>query len=139
MIAGRWIRTHYPHMKSDEARIWTKFLETTALEFENIIYDLHLGMGILPVPGEPDFMKVLKLAVTRKRVDAIGETSDDIWIFEVKPRVGMSALGQLVTYFELYQEEYRPVKPVMLAAIGEREAPDIRSAFDLYAVNVILV
>jgi hypothetical protein len=126
-------------MLEDEARIWTKFLQATDLEFENITYDLHLGAGVLPLPGDPEYMRRLLSAVTKKRVDALGETKEDIWIFEIKPRISMSALGQLVTYFELYQEEYRPVKPVMLAAIGEREAPDIRSAFDLYAVNIILV
>ena len=90
-------------------------------------------------PGEPEFMKVLKSAVTRKRVDAVGETADTIWIFEIKPRVGMSALGQLINYFELYQQEYRPIKPVKLAAIGEREAPDIRATYGLYGVDIILV
>ena len=139
MIATKWVRSYYPHMLEDEARIWTRFLQTTELEFQKITYDVHLGQGILPVPGEPDFMKDLKLAVTRKRVDAVAETAEDIWIFEVKPRIGMSALGQLVNYFELYQAEYRPTKAIMLAAIGEREAPDIRAAFDLYAVNIILV
>ena len=139
MIAQAWIRTYYPHMLADEARIWTKFLQTTNLEFQKITYDVHLGQGTLPLPGEPEFMKILRLAVTRKRVDAVAETAEDIWIFEVKPRIGMSALGQLVNYFELYQSEYRPTKAVMLAAIGEREAPDIRAAFDLYAVNIILV
>jgi len=139
MAAETWIRTYYPHMRSDEARIWTKFLKTTNLDFELIIYDLHLGTGTLPLPSDPDYMRRLLSAVTKKRVDAVGETKDDIWIFEVKPRISMSALGQLVTYFELYQEEHRPLKPVMLAAIGEREVPDIRSAFDLYAVNIILV
>ena len=139
MQATTWIRTSYPHMLADEARIWTKFLQTTELVFEKINYDVHLGQGMLPVPGEPDFMKVLKLAVTRKRVDAIAETAEDIWLFEVKPRIGMSALGQLVNYFELYQREYQPTKSVMLAAIGEREEPDIKPAFDLYAVNIILV
>ncbi len=84
-------------------------------------------------------MKDLLSAVTKKRVDAIGETEDAIWIFEVKPRVGMSALGQLINYFELYQQQYRPVKPVKLAAVGEREAPDIRSAFELNAIKIILV
>ena len=126
-------------MLSDEARIWTKFIETTDLEFESITYDVHLGIGVLPLPSDPDYMRRLLSAVTKKRVDAIGETSECIWIFEVKPRISMSALGQLITYFELYHEEYRPVKSVMLAAIGEREAPDIRSSFDLYAVNIILV
>lgn len=139
MNATTWIRTRYPHMLADEARIWTKFLQTTQLDFIKIDYDVHLGHGILPVPGEPDFMKDLKLAVTRKRVDAVAETTADIWLFEVKPRISMSALGQLITYFELYQDEYHPTKGVMLAALGEREAPDIRAAFDLYAVNIILV
>ena len=139
MAATEWIRTRYPHMLEDEARIWTKFLRTTDLEFINITYDVHLGSGVLPLPGDPEYMKRLLSAVTKKRVDAVGETADAIWIFEVKPRISMSALGQLVTYFELYQEEDRPVKPALLAAIGEREAPDIRAAFDLYAVNIILV
>ncbi len=139
MAIATWIRTHYPHMMADEARIWTKFLETTELKFEQITYDLHLGAGAPDIPGEPEFMGVLKSAVTRKRVDAVGETADAIWIFEVKPRVGMSALGQLINYFELYQQEYRPVKPVKLAAIGEREAPDIRGTYELHAVNITLV
>jgi len=139
MAAEEWVRTHYPHMLEDEARIWTKFLQTTELDFLNITYDLHLGNGVLPLPEDPDYMRRLLSAVTKKRVDAVGETRTDTWLFEVKPRIGMSALGQLVTYFELYQAEYRPTKAVLLAAIGEREAPDIRPAFDLYAVNIILV
>lgn len=126
-------------MLQDEARIWTKFLRGTELNFIRIDYDVHLGAGILPVPGEPSFMKVLKLAVTRKRADAVAETAEDLWLFEVKPRISMSALGQLITYFELYQAEYHPMKAVTLAAVGEREAPDIRPTFDLYAVNIILV
>ena len=126
-------------MLADEARIWTKFLQTTNLEFIKIDYDVHLGTGILPLPGDPEYMRRLLSAVTKKRVDAVGETAEDIWLFEIKPRVGMSALGQLVTYFELYQAQYQPRKGIMLAAIGEREAPDIRAAFDLYAVNIILV
>jgi hypothetical protein len=139
MADSTWIRTHYPHMLADEARIWTRFLQATCLVFENITYDLHLGAGVLPLPSDPEYMRRLLSAVTKKRVDALGETEGDIWIFEVKPRISMSALGQLVTYFELYQQEFRPVKPVFLAAVGEREAPDIRSAFDLYAVNIFLV
>jgi len=139
MPGTEFIRNRYPHMLTDEARIWTKFLNQTDLEFTEVTYDLHLGFGVLPLPSDPEYMKRLLSAVTKKRVDAIGETKTDIWIFEVKPRISMSALGQLVTYFELFQHEVRPVKPVMLAAIGEREAPDIRSSFDLYAVNIILV
>lgn len=139
MAAETWTRTHYPHMRQDEARIWTKFLKQTDLEFTRVIYDLHLGTGVLPLPSDPDYMRRLLSAVTKKRVDAVGETADAIWIFEVKPRISMSALGQLETYVELYENEYSPEKPVILAAIGESEAPDIRSTFELYGVDIILV
>lgn len=139
MSQERFILNHYPHMLEGEAKIWTRFLRATDLEFESITYDTHLGAGVLPLPTDPEYMRRLLSAVTKKRVDAIGETAEDIWIFEIKPRISMSALGQLITYFELYQEQIRPTKPVMVAAVGEREAPDIQATFDLYAVNIILV
>ncbi len=139
MKATEFIQLRYPHMRSDEATIWTKFLRETNLEFDRIIYDLHLGEGQPEVPGEPPYITKLKLAVTRKRVDAIGEDADSVWIFEVKPRVGMSALGQLLSYCELYQQEYITTKEVFLIAIGEHKEPDIDDIFHLHAVNIFLV
>ena len=126
-------------MSKEEAQIWTDFLKTFEIPFLRIEYDVHLGEGIPPKPGEPEWLVRLKRAITRKRVDAIAETEEDIWIFEVKPRIGMSALGQLLTYYELYMEEYSPEKPIMLAAVGRRKEPDIDGAFELYAVNIFLV
>ena len=139
MKASEFIRPGYFHMKKDEACIWTKFLETTDLEFDRIIDDLHLGQGIPPGLGEPPYITTLKQAITRKRVDAIAESPDTIWIFEVKPRVGMSTLGQLLSYYELYIKEYPTDKAVLLGAIGERKEPDIDDIFYLHAINIFLV
>ncbi len=126
-------------MKVYEAEIWTRFLRQTELEFLDITYDLHLGKGVPWLPVEPEYMKRLKLAVTRKRVDAVAETADDVWIFEVKPRIGLSALGQLLAYFELYQREYGADQSIMLGAVGYDIEPDIQETFELHAVNTFLV
>ena len=139
MKATEFARARYPHMREDEATLWTRFLNQTDLEFDRVIYDLHLGEGQPISPGEPPYITALKSAVTRKRVDAIGENSEGIWIFEVKPRVGMSALGQLLSYFELYIKEYPTTKTVMLAAVGERKEPDIDDIFMLHSIHIFLV
>ena len=135
----QFIRARYPHIRASEAAIWSRFLGTTELGFERVTYDLHLGEGVLVTEGEPEWLRRLKLATSRRRVDAVAETAEDIWIFEVKERVGLSALGQLLAYFDLYVEEYRPYKAVFLAAIGPRMEPDIRATFELHAVNIFLV
>lgn len=126
-------------MRSTEANIWTSFLQTTDLVFTDVIYDLHLGEGMPSTPDEPESITKLKLAVTRKRVDAIGETDDAIWIFELKNRLGLSALGQLLAYFDLYNQEYDPIKPVNLGAVAYSLAPDVRPTYDLYAVSIFIV
>ena len=139
MSNERWIQKRYPHMKQEEAEVWTAFLKQTELEFVDLRYDLRLGEGIPPQPHDPEWMVRLKLAVTRKRVDVLARTEDDIWIFEVKPRIGLSALGQLLTYFDLFIKEYRVDLPVMLGAVGWRIAPDVRETYELHAVNIFLV
>ena len=135
----QWIQKRYPHMRSTEADLWTAFLQTTDLDFTNVIYDLHLGEGMPPEPDEPESTTKLKLAVTRKRMDALGETAGAIWIFELKNRLGLSALGQLLAYFDLYNQEYDPVKPVYLGAIAYSLTPDTRPTYDLYAISIFIL
>jgi hypothetical protein len=134
-----FIRTRYPHMRSSEAELWTLFLQTTELQFESIEYDTHLGVGIPPVPGEAESTTKLKAAVTRKRVDAIGHTAENIWIFELKHRLGLGALGQLLAYYDLYTQEYPATKPISLAAIAHDMQPDLLPTYSLYAVEIFII
>ena len=135
----KFVRARYPHMRASESEVWRAFLQQTELELTAVTYDLHLGIGIPPIPGESPGITRLKEAVTRKRVDAVAETAEDIWIMEIKERIGLSTLGQLLTYFDLYTQEYPQEKAVMLGAIGWRIEPDIQETFEMHAVNIFLV
>lgn len=135
----RWVRRRYPHMRAYESQIWTAFLGQTELEFTDVTYDLHLGVGVPTLPHDPPWMERLTRAITRKRVDVVASTATDRWIFELKERIGLSALGQLLTYAELYQTEYYLDVPLLLGAVGWRIAPDIEGTFDLHAINIFIV
>ncbi len=130
----------YPHMGPEEAKIWDKFLAMTKLNFIRIDYDVHVGTGYLPEYLEKEYIRKKELyeqgkitkeefgeieavvksitALTQLRIDAVGETDREIWIFEVKPRAGRSALGQLESYRYWYIRQFRPSKPVRLATVS---------------------
>jgi len=129
----------YPHMGPMESQIWHRFLAITNLRFTRINYDVRVGTGVLPKWLEEEYKRKLKLyeqglisyaslreteaiiksitALTQLRIDVVAETEKEVWIFEVKPRAGRSALGQLESYYWWYVRQYKPVKPVKLGCV----------------------
>ena len=139
MKNARFAQSRYLHMRQAEGDIWTAFLRSTELDFTRVAYDLHLGQGQPVYDYDNEVTRQMKLAVTRKRMDALGETAEDIWIFEIKERLGVGALGQLLAYGDLYDKEYNPSKPVRLAAIARAFQPDIEETYSLYGISIFIV
>ena len=130
----------YPPMGPEEVKIWHKFLGMTNLNFIRLDYDVHVGTGYVPENLSREYLRKKELyergiitkeefeeieaiiksvtALTQLRIDAVGETDREIWIFEVKPRAGRSALGQLESYRYWYIRQFRPSKPVRLATVS---------------------
>lgn len=129
----------YEHMLPDERNIWHRFIVPRESQYIKITYDLHLGEGSPPLLDDTKQVKAVKAATSRSRVDAIGETPVEIIIYEVKSRAGKSALGQLLNYRQLYLKEYNPTKPVRLAVVCERLAPDILPTFKSYGIEIFIV
>jgi hypothetical protein len=129
----------YEHMLPDERDIWHRFIVPRESQYIKITYDLHLGEGTIPPAGASAQLKAVVEATSKKRVDAIGETQKDITIFEVKQRAGMSALGQLLNYKQLYLKEYNPRKDVKLAIVCERLEPDILPTLKSYGIDIFIV
>jgi len=111
----------------------------TPLRFIRLEYDVRVGTGYIPAWLEAEYREKLRLyekglisrrelelteatiksfrSLTQLRIDVVGETDREVWIFEVKPRAGRSALGQLEAYYWWYLKQYRPTKPVRLACV----------------------
>ena len=129
----------YVHLMPLERPIWARYLERSEEVFLRLTYDLHLGQGAPIDPTWPEWLVRQVRAVSRKRCDVVGETSSQVIIFEVKPRAGMGALGQLLCYRELYQLEYGPVKPVRMVVVCERVEPDVYAVYGQFGVEIAVV
>ena len=139
MPAIEWIRPRYPHMGPIEAMIWTDFLRKTNLEFINIEYDVKVGPGNIP-PGMEDIARETGFDIlTKLRIDAVGETKNEIWVFEVKYRAGRSALGQLIAYADWFMYEYSPKKPLRLAVVCRQVDNNMIEPFRRRGIEIFIV
>ena len=115
----------YPHLMPLEVPIWERFLAEYGFLFTRLTYDVHVGEGA-PISEDATPGEVRQIqAITRKRIDVVGETKDELWIIEVKPRAGHAAAGALLNYRRLYRREYHSLKPVRLVVVCERVEWDV--------------
>lgn len=112
-------RYRYPHMVGEDKIIWNRFIEKFPDRFETVDYDFRVGQGILPDPGWPEFIKRDAKALSQKRIDALAWNGEDPTIIEVKKRVGLSTLGQVLGYFQLFIDAHKKIKKPKLLVVCE--------------------
>ena len=115
----------YPHMSPEDVRIWERYLEHHAQEWEWFAYGVKVGKGAPVPPGTPEWLARMWKSLTKKRIDVVGSRNGRIWVIEVKPRCGLSAFGQAMAYRELYAQEYG-VRPLAMV-VCEYSDPDAKA------------
>jgi hypothetical protein len=125
MVFSPLWRGRYPHMMPLDRVIWDRFLVERGDRFLGVQYDVMVGEGADAPAGMSTADRNLLLALTVKRVDALLITSDSLVLVEVKPRLGMAAVGQLVAYNLLWRRRYGDTKQVFMMWVGERSEPDL--------------
>jgi len=155
------IRPRYPHMGPIESEIWHRFLALTELHFINIQYDVSVGIGVIPEDLQKEYLRRRELYekglidyrtlreteaivesisyLTKLRIDVVAETEDEVWIIEVKPRAGRSALGQLESYHFWYVRQYHPIKPVRLACVCYEVDRNVEPLFTTRGIKIFRV
>jgi len=111
-------------MINDEKLVWEKFMERYPGKFETVDYDFRVGKGV-NLEGEqaapwPRMAKML----SQKRIDVIGWVGDSPTIIEVKRRVGLSALGQVLGYRILFMKDLKHFPKPKLLVICETISAD---------------
>jgi len=120
----------YPHMFALDIEIWERWLDRYAGDFSGFDYDIKVGSGTDPVDGLGEPYIRMQRILSRYRIDVVGYKSGHIYIIEVKPDAGTTALGQLETYIPLYKRDYKPSNPIIGAIITNRELPDMKELMD---------
>jgi len=129
----------YPHLLPRERALWERFLSEHAHEFEWFEYDVRVGEGT-PEPIDPaDPYQRMKKALLQKRIDVVGLGPGRVlWLFEVKPHLGVTAMGALVTYEVLYRRTFGYGGPIQLALVGATIDWDLQREWEMRGVRIYL-
>jgi len=129
----------FPRMSSEDTQIWKRFLSQFGENFSSFDYDFKVGDGVTPdLPIPEKFLNDFK-ELTKKRIDALGYNPSGVTIFEVKPRAGTSALGQLLTYKNLFVKSYPGVNVIALVLVCELATDEEVQLYQQYGIQIFIL
>jgi RecB family endonuclease NucS len=123
-------------MTAEESPIGKQWLEAHSDEFDLVEFNQRLGKGIEPMADWDDSTRRFVEASTAKRADIIASRPSGVTIVEVKVRIGLSALGQLLGYRELYREQHPEARVENILVIGASIPDDVRRILERSGVIV---
>jgi len=133
------MKPKYPHMRLWESAIMDKYHDKVGMVGE-WSYDVPLKVRETPLPPYmTDNENLLWQRITAKRIDAVCERKNVIYIIEIKDRLRPSALGQVLTYLTLYAEQFAPQKPLQGVILTEYTDLDMLHVCDVHNVKVWVV
>jgi len=125
-----------PALTPVESAVALAWLNEHYQAYDSIEFNVRLGQGVILPEGSPDYLKKFVRASHAKRADMILTANGDATIVEVKIRIGASALGQLLTYRQLYAGEHPEVKAIHLIAAGATIEPDVEAILNSHGIGV---
>lgn len=132
-------RLRYPGMLPREILIWQNWLAQNQQNYTRFEYNVRIGPGYDPGPGWPENMRLMAIANSQKRLDAVIWNGTQATLVEVKDRAGASALGQLLTYFPLWTATHTDLPRAKMLLVSNRIQPgiDVAAAFHNVAVAIV--
>lgn len=127
-----------PALTLVESAIAKAWLRKHADEYDSITFNMRLGAGLQLPPGTPAYVYESARAGTTKRTDMIAHRGHDATIVEVKKRISLGSLGQLIGYEHLYLKENPQTGVVRLVAAGLSIQEDIVDIFGFKGITVEL-
>jgi hypothetical protein len=126
-------------MLAEDMPVWDRFLSTNPTLFQRIYYDVKVG-GLYPTDAglDPKYAKMY-FDVTAKRIDALGERENELWLIEVAAKPGLRATGQIMSYLALWHEDPKIMKPTIPVLVCQAVDADLKRALDFYGVLTRIV
>ena len=115
----------YPHMFREDIAIWERFLEDFGQNYNGFDYDVKVGQGTPPPDNTPPEYAHMQGTLSKYRIDVVGYIGSQIEIIEVKPHAGTVAIGQVVSYVELYKRDFSPSLPVRGVIVSDWYIEDV--------------
>ncbi|MEK7179966.1 MAG: hypothetical protein AAB706_00665 [Patescibacteria group bacterium] len=132
-------RPQYPHMSPSDTEIWNRYIDKFPNAYLTCQYDFHIGDTAPFNTLMDDGTDLNQDKLYRLRIDVVAADKEKISVIEVKPNAGVSALGQLEKYTELFIRDETPFIPVDMVLITDKELPNIDYLCKKAGVKLIIV
>lgn len=129
----------FKHFKREELEIFKDWLAETKPD-GYIETDVHLETpeSLEILRRYPDYPPAFRRPAM-KRIDAVWYRPDEIYLLEIKERIRHSAIGELLTYRQLFSEQRRPMKPLRLGIIARHKDLAVQAACKSLGIHFWLV
>jgi len=114
--------------------VWYSWLAKYGQFIDNLYYDCLVGGPWLPEGSAPDKYTAQWAYNISKRIDAIAEMDNEVWIIEVATSPGLRAIGQLLCYWALWLEDPKIMKPEKLVLVCSAVDRDLIACAAKYGI-----
>ena len=128
-----------PYMLDSDIPVWYRFLEKYGAPFLNLYHQVRVGGPFLTPEETQDPFKRDWQYLLQKRIDALVELENEVWIIEVNSEAGQRSIGQLMTYQTLWLRDPKIMKPISLILVAETMDSDLIDAAGSLGVQIFLV
>lgn len=128
-----------PGMPSGDFQVWLRYRDLTASLFEKLYFNVRVGEPVPVAEDLPPEIKEMAIALSRRRIDLVGEKGSGWSLVELKWDAGAEALGQILLYKALWLSDPPDSRPVSLSIVTNAFNKDINIACKVYDVEFLVV
>jgi len=136
-MAGKYnfeLMPKYPHLLGEDIPIWNRFIKQYPDYFDTVDYDIKVGTGVnAEVISDKKYRSYYE-DLTKKRIDVLGWKNFFVTIVEIKKRVSLGTLGQILGYKYLYSRAHPEQKLIKILVITSSIDRDDRQVLEHYAI-----
>ena len=132
-------RKHFTHLLEPSAELLASFLQSQPGRYVHLDFDVRVGLGRDPGPTYDSSMRQMAIHLSQRRIDCLGVSAGRIDVIEVTTQAGLTALGQLMAYPELYRKTYTATLPCFPVLVTYGFAPDMSDLYEMYNIECYIM
>lgn len=132
------VRMQFPERSAIESALIWDFLLAHGLEYDRFSITVRVGQGVAPNPAHDAGVQRQTVTNSQLRIDMVTWIGAQPFLWEVKQRANHHAIGQLVTYRQLWMEDYPDALEPRLGVIARTIDPDMERVYQANGITAYL-
>jgi hypothetical protein len=128
-----------PHMSALDYPIWLKWAPAQRPRWSALYFDVGLGTGLPAPPAAGDRDRTMWQRLTQKRADVVADAGDHWELIELRHSAQANALGRLLQYQSLWNNDPPDSRHVALYLITDFLDPTLPTLLASHNITYTIV